>query len=1273
MGRKDLLLNKIAAIFVALTLVVTLIPIMCEKVYVKAAPNASAVKNERNTCIGTTSIANPKYGSGGWSYVYFGKYDNDKNDDIPARSVKYKVLSNNTTEYSNGNTDLHTMFLDSIYCLKEMQFDTVHAYSQVWKDSDVYRWLNDTGREDSFINECLSEVERSSLISSYIAQKDLVVGTGDNNVDQWTHDKFLHSAELTGEKVFVLDVAEVSRLEFGYPVDHICDWTPRNKYNYKDLDRGYGSTSWWLRSPLIDNPNYIASVSNVMTYSRNDGAAILGVAPALNIDLSTILFSTAVKGNLGENYSEYKLTLKDPGLSIKETPDMAPSYSKTNTGYSIGLYYTLTGDPDQVSIIITDGDLYAEGTKIKNYSKLYIYEQTYNGVLPKEGYGSFPTGMDYDPSTDKIYMLAEKINGEDETDYASEPVEIFVKYAENTKIGTGTISNPKTKGRWNYTYLGHFDPDGTGPLPAEPVRYRILKKETDVYSGDLGGKTMFLDCDMLIKRMKYNNDPSYSNEWKDSYIYLWLNDESSNDSFINSCFSAAERSAIISSYKKQKDLVPGFLTDNIVTQKTYDDFKTTTALTGEKIFILDVAEVERNTFGYYVSHGGADYRVKKDYQGNEWAWWLRSPYVGNESYTGRAGVIASDGEVLYTQVDGNFHVSPAFNIDVSKILFSSIISGTEGEPGAEHKLTIKDDSLSLNLISGKEVTVTGNEVTVPCSIRGNVDYVSYIITNGDINNENTVIKFYNDLYFKVSGSFLISQGDRYGTFKIPDVYDPSTDKIYVFAENRNNAKEPDFASNLIEIKIGDASAIKITQQPEDATVEENQIAEFDVKAEGNDLKYLWQYKLYEEYGDGTWVDWTSKTTPAITVAYASYRNKMWLRCKITDKNGNQVTTDEVRLYYTASSNSGPVITEQPKNATVNSGELAFFSVKASGDELKYLWQYKELGKENWVDWTTKTTADINVAYASYRNGMSLRCIITDKNGKKVTSDTAVLKYTMLAEGPVITQQPQNTMVAKNELAYFRIKVNTKTVHYLWQYKLKGDSAFTDWTTKTTAEINVAYAAYRDGMTLRCKVTDLSGNTVFSNEAVLTYSTGKGPMIITQPKDTTVAKGKLAYFNVLASGADLKYLWQYKQKGQTEFTNWTTKTQPMISVAYATYRNGMVLRCIVIDKNGNSVISNEAVLKYVDNSGPIITKQPQSATVGKNELAYFSVKATGNELKYLWQYKLSGESTFTDWTTKTTADISVAYAEYRNGMALRCIITDKNGNKVTSDEAILSYR
>ena len=456
-----------------------------------------------------------------------------------------------------------------------------------------------------------------------------------------------------------------------------------------------------------------------------------------------------------------------------------------------------------------------------------------------------------------------------------------------------------------------------------------------------------------------------------------------------------------------------------------------------------------------------------------------------------------------------------------------------------------------------------------------------------------------------------------------------------------------------------ASKATIISDPASVIVTEGEMATFSVKAEGVGLKYLWQYKYAD---DSTWTDWTSKTTSSISVAYASYRQGMTLRCLVTDAIGTELISGRARLTY----DKAIRINNQPSSITVTAGTTAGFSVRATGNELKYLWQYKKKGDTKWTDWTSKTTASITVAYADYRDGMSLRCVITDRNGIKEISKTVTLTYKSTVS---ISRQPVSVTVTDGEIAYMEVQATGKDPEYLWQYKTAGSDSWTDWASKTTAEISIAYAAYRNGMSFRCLIKDSYGKTVVSDAAVLTYV----PIFTftKQPADSTVKEGELAYFEVGVKGKGLKYLWQYFDTGKSTWVNWDTKTTAKISVAYASYRNGMSLRCVITDVTGRKLVSNLAKLTYV---APItITKQPVSVTVEKNSLASFSVSASGEGLKYLWQYKNVGDPAWTDWNTKTTASITVAYASYRNGMSLRCIITDAKGNKLTSDAVKLNYK
>ena len=229
-----------------------------------------------------------------------------------------------------------------------------------------------------------------------------------------------------------------------------------------------------------------------------------------------------------------------------------------------------------------------------------------------------------------------------------------------------------------------------------------------------------------------------------------------------------------------------------------------------------------------------------------------------------------------------------------------------------------------------------------------------------------------------------------------------------------------------------------------------------------------------------WGEWKVTTQPTVTSEGEKQRV-----CKHNPNHIEKVKIDKL------ANNPAFTITAQPQNATVYEKEQAYFEVVASAGNLSYSWEYKYAGSDRWIKWTAKKTAQISVAYGEERNGMSLRCTVTDANGCFIVSDEAVLEYIKKpVENITITVQPKDTVVAVNKSAYFSVAATTTAsspeLSYLWQYKYAGETSWTDWTTKTTAKIGIAYNANKNGMSVRCVVTDANGKTAISSSAVLTY-------------------------------------------------------------------------------------------------------------------------------------------------------------------------------------------
>ena len=351
-------------------------------------------------------------------------------------------------------------------------------------------------------------------------------------------------------------------------------------------------------------------------------------------------------------------------------------------------------------------------------------------------------------------------------------------------IGTSIIKNP-TKGNcgWSYVYYGKYDGEN-------PTKYRVLLNKTNTFSkDDTSVYTMFLDCDSILMRSKFDNS---TNVWSDSYLKSMLN----GSSFLNKtgCFTDREKSAIANS---KKTIESSFETES---QNSYF-----ASLLGEKIFVLDAVEAHCETYGYEKavteSKNLGLYKpvAFENYTTDDKYYYLRSKtkVVHDPPY---ASTIYA-GSPTYVQTMASFvgesyvrGVSPAFNVKLSSILFSSLISGTAGQSGAEYKLTLSDSNMVFN------------KTTTP-SVNDGVLSFEYSITGSDKDKANHISVVYTDKDYTESDAKVLGY-DQYaldgltGTINIniPDDYVGGR-KIYVFAEEVNDEKETDYASNLVDVTI----------------------------------------------------------------------------------------------------------------------------------------------------------------------------------------------------------------------------------------------------------------------------------------------------------------------------------------------------------------------------------------------------------------------------------------------------------------------------------------
>ena len=214
----------------------------------------------------------------------------------------------------------------------------------------------------------------------------------------------------------------------GDPVENALLWPLSTAEAYR-VDVGLRSITsrWWLRSPGNNkmNAGSVSSAGYILPSSL-DVDNYGGVRTAFNLDLGKVLFLSPAEGGKvtrGEGLNEIALLNGDDTnnkwkLTIKNDAHRGfTCTSEINAGYAdISYEGAATGENEYISAIIRDDQGFVTHYgRIMNCSS---FDQA-----------SGTTGFDFGDKlkcTDTLYVFNEQVNGENESDYASDLNEIIV-------------------------------------------------------------------------------------------------------------------------------------------------------------------------------------------------------------------------------------------------------------------------------------------------------------------------------------------------------------------------------------------------------------------------------------------------------------------------------------------------------------------------------------------------------------------------------------------------------------------------------------------------------------------------------------------------------------------------------------------------------------------------------------------------------------------------------------------------------------------------------
>ena len=451
------------------------------------------------------------------------------------------------------------------------------------------------------------------------------------------------------------------------------------------------------------------------------------------------------------------------------------------------------------------------------------------------------------------------------------------------------------------------------------------------------------------------------------------------------------------------------------------------------------------------------------------------------------------------------------------------------------------------------------------------------------------------------------------------------------------------------------ATLAVTAQPGSVTVKEGAVAAVGLAAIGDGLTYTWYYK---DAGASKFSKTTSFTGTTYAVAMTNARDGRQVYCVVTDRYGTTLQTNIATL----SMQHPAKITAQPKTAYAHEGKVAKTSVTATGDGLAYQW-YIATATGTKFSKSSITSNTYSVKMSASNDGRKAYCIVTDKYGNSVKTNTVTLN---MADAFAITKQPKDVRVKVGTTAKVTIAASGEGLSYEWYYKNAGATKFSKTTSFTGTAYSVAMDASRSGRQVYCVVTDITGAKLTTNMATLTMEDELA--IVKDLQDVTVVPGEKAVVTVEAKGEGLTYTWYFKNAGAAKFSKTSSFTGPTYSIVMDESRNGRQVYCVVTDKYGESIKTGTATLEM--NVALTIKKQPEDVVVKPGEKAVVTVEATGVGLTYTWYFRNPGAVNFSKTDSFKGSTYSLTMDESRNGRQVYCVVTDAEGNQVTTQPVTL---
>jgi hypothetical protein len=267
----------------------------------------------------------------------------------------------------------------------------------------------------------------------------------------------------------------------------------------------------------------------------------------------------------------------------------------------------------------------------------------------------------------------------------------------------------------------------------------------------------------------------------------------------------------------------------------------------------------------------------------------------------------------------------------------------------------------------------------------------------------------------------------------------------------------------------------VTTNPSDQTVAAGDTATFTAAASGQPAPTV-QWQVSTD-GGTTFSNISGATADTYSFTATADENGDEYCAVFTNGLGSATTSAA-----TLTVNTGPVVTTNPSDQTVNAGQTATFTAAASGQPAPTVqWQVSTDGGATFSDISGATADTYSFTAAADQNGDEYCAVFTNSVGS-ATSSAATMT---VDSAPVVTTNPSDQTVAAGNTATFTAAASGRPAPTVqWQVSTDGGTTFSNISGATADTYSFTAAADQNGDEY-CAVFTNSGGSATTSAAVLT--------------------------------------------------------------------------------------------------------------------------------------------------------------------------------------------